>query len=159
MVIDQVLPDGHGVAPPANGLDDQLAIELAGAIWLRTRDTLRGNDHTGIRKYLQVYTLSYLQRRRPVVQQQQPTREQVRLRIRRRDLVRHRMPGIAGRVPGPPAKSVMRPRPERRCWLTGPLERRSVSARNGGPPDYPGGSCRSSRYRATAPRFAVSRRV
>ena len=31
MVIDQVLPDGHGVAPAANGLDDQLAIGLAGA--------------------------------------------------------------------------------------------------------------------------------
>ena len=31
MVIDQVLPDGHGVAPAANGLDDQFAIGLAGA--------------------------------------------------------------------------------------------------------------------------------
>ena len=29
--IDQVLPDGHGVAPPADGLDDQLAIGFAGA--------------------------------------------------------------------------------------------------------------------------------
>ena len=26
MVIDPVLPDGHGVAPPANRLDDQLAV-------------------------------------------------------------------------------------------------------------------------------------
>ena len=31
MVIDQVLPDGHGVAPPADGLGDQLAVGLAGA--------------------------------------------------------------------------------------------------------------------------------
>ena len=31
MVIDQVPPDGHGVAPPADGLDDQLAIGFAGA--------------------------------------------------------------------------------------------------------------------------------
>ena len=31
VVIDQDLPDGHGVAPPANGLDDQRAIGFAGA--------------------------------------------------------------------------------------------------------------------------------
>ena len=31
MVVDQVLPDGHGIAPAAEGLGDQFAVGLASA--------------------------------------------------------------------------------------------------------------------------------
>ena len=40
MVIDQVLPDGHGVAPPADRLGDQLAVGLAGTRPRRAAGTL-----------------------------------------------------------------------------------------------------------------------
>ena len=43
VVIDQVLPDGHGVAPPANRLDDQLAIGLAGALSRRSTGVVPGH--------------------------------------------------------------------------------------------------------------------
>ena len=42
MVIDQVLPDGHGVAPPADGLGDQLAVGLAGARLRRAAGAVSG---------------------------------------------------------------------------------------------------------------------
>ena len=49
MVIDQVLPDGHGVAPPADGLGDQLAVGLAGARLRRPTRAVSGRGHDGRR--------------------------------------------------------------------------------------------------------------
>ena len=49
MVIDQVLPDGHGVAPPAERRDDRLAVGLAGARPRRTTGTVSGHGSGGSR--------------------------------------------------------------------------------------------------------------
>ena len=43
VVVDQVLPDGHGVAPAGERLDDQLAVGLARARLRRSTGPLRGN--------------------------------------------------------------------------------------------------------------------
>ena len=43
MVIDQVLPDGHGIAPPADGLDDQLSVGFAGARPRRSAGAVPGH--------------------------------------------------------------------------------------------------------------------
>ena len=45
MVIDQVLPDGHGVASPPDGLDDQLAVGLTGARLRRAAGAVPGHRH------------------------------------------------------------------------------------------------------------------
>ena len=49
MVIDQVLPDGHGVAPPAKRFDDQLTVGFAGARSRRSIGALPGHGGGGTR--------------------------------------------------------------------------------------------------------------
>ena len=49
MVIDQVLPDGHGVASPPDGLDDQLAVGLTGARLRRAAGAVPGHRRGVIR--------------------------------------------------------------------------------------------------------------
>ena len=49
MVIDQVLPDGHGVAPPAKRFDDQLTVGFAGARPRRSTGALPGPGGGGTR--------------------------------------------------------------------------------------------------------------
>ena len=47
VVVDQVLPDGHGVAPAAERVDDQLAVGLARARVWRSTGLLRGDGCRG----------------------------------------------------------------------------------------------------------------
>ena len=47
MVIDQVLPDGHGVAPPVKRLDDQLTVGLTGARPRRSTGAVSGRGGNG----------------------------------------------------------------------------------------------------------------
>ena len=62
MVIDQVLPDGHGVAPPVQRLDDQLAIRFARA---RARRAARRGERGGVGRHLRRGGRAWRPRPRP----------------------------------------------------------------------------------------------